>query len=110
MLTRRRPGHTIVALRGDLDIATAPALRKHLIGTLHDSTPSARLLILDLSEVAFCDAAGLAVLIGTQRRAHGLGITVRLVAPQPQVVKLLHITGLDRVLTIDHTLPDALAA
>jgi anti-anti-sigma regulatory factor len=32
-----------------------------------------RLLTLDLSEVGFCDAAGLAVLIGTQRRATSLG-------------------------------------
>ncbi|HEU5155824.1 MAG TPA: STAS domain-containing protein [Streptosporangiaceae bacterium] len=97
MPTRRRPGHTIVALHGDLDIAAAPALREHLTGVLSHSP---RLLILDLSEVSFCDATGLAVLIGTQRRATGLGITLHLAAPNPQMTRLLRITGLDRVLTV----------
>ncbi|MFG2002139.1 STAS domain-containing protein [Spirillospora sp. NPDC048911] len=95
----RRPGHTIVALHGDLDIASAPALRVLLIGALHHS---AGLLTIDLGEVAFCDAAGLAVLIGAQRRATGLGVSLRLANPRPQVTKLLGITGLDRVLTIVH--------
>jgi anti-anti-sigma factor len=44
--------------------------------------------------VSFCDVAGLAVLIGTQRRATARGIIVRLAAPRPQVAKLLRITGL----------------
>ncbi|MGI5171685.1 STAS domain-containing protein [Spirillospora sp. CA-253888] len=88
-----RLGQTIVALHGELDIASAPALRIHLLGTLQHS---ARLLILDLGEVPFCDAAGLAVLIGTGRRATGLGITLRLANPRPQVAELLHTTGLDR--------------
>ena len=96
MPTHARPGHTILALHGDLDIAAAPALREHLLNALHHS---ARLLTLDLGAVSFCDAAGLAVLIGAQRRATALGITLRLTAPRPQIAELLHITGLDRSLT-----------
>jgi anti-anti-sigma factor len=65
--TFRHPGtappadRTIVKLRGALDVAAAPALRERLIGVLHRG---ASLLILDLSRVPSCDAAGLAVLIG----------------------------------------------
>jgi anti-anti-sigma factor len=103
---RHRPAHTLVALRGEIDIATAPALRERLFDLLH---PGMKLLILDLSEVSFCAAAGLAVMIGTQRRATPLGITLHLIAPQPQTAQLLHITGLDRSLTIHPTLPDSLA-
>lgn len=101
----RRPACTIARLRGDLDITTTPAVRKRLLGMLG---PGVRLLIIDLSEVSFCDAAGLAVLIGTQRRAAARRITVRLAAPRPQTAKLLRITGLDRSLTICATLADAL--
>ncbi|MEV0406506.1 STAS domain-containing protein [Actinoallomurus sp. NPDC050550] len=97
---------TIVKLRGDVDITTAPALRERLLEVLR---PGMRLLILDLSEVWFCDAAGLAVLIGTQRRATRLGITLCLAAPRPRVAKALHVTGLDRRLTIHPTLADAIA-
>jgi anti-anti-sigma factor len=71
-------------------------------------SPGVRLLVIDLSGVSFCDVAGLAVLIGTQRRARARGITVRLAAPRPQMAKLLRITGLDRSLTICATLADAL--
>ncbi|MEV3924895.1 STAS domain-containing protein [Actinomadura coerulea] len=88
-----RSGVAILALRGDLDMASAPALGEHLLAAL---PPGPRLLILDLSEVSFCDAAGLTMLIGVQRRAAGLGITLHLSAPRPQVAKLLRITGLDR--------------
>ncbi|GAA4157536.1 STAS domain-containing protein [Actinomadura keratinilytica] len=101
-----RSGHTIVALHGDLDIASSPALREHLIGTLHHSS---RILILDLGEVRFCDATGLAVLIGTGRRATALGITMHLANPRPQVAKLLRITGLDRSLTVSPTVCESLA-
>ncbi|MEU9870461.1 STAS domain-containing protein [Actinomadura sp. NPDC048021] len=92
-----RPGITIVALRGDLDMASAPALGERLLTALPQS---ARLLILDLREVTFCDAAGLTMLIGIQRDATELGISLYLSAPRPQVAKLLRITGLDRGLNV----------
>jgi anti-anti-sigma factor len=104
-----RPAHTLVRLRGDLDIATAPALRERLLVLLM-LRPAMKALILDLSAVDFCDASGLAVLIGTHRRATLLGITLHLAAPRPRVAKLLHLTGLDHSLTIHPTLPNALAA
>ena len=102
-----RPACTIAKLEGELDIATVPALRERLLSVLG---PGVRLLIIDLSGVSFCDVAGLAVLIGTQRRATARGITVRLAAPRPQMAKLLHITGLDHSFTICATLADALPA
>jgi anti-anti-sigma factor len=101
------PACTIARLEGELDIATIPELREHLLGVLSSGV---RLFIIDLSGVTFCDVAGLAVLIGTQRRATARGIVVRLAAPRPQVVKLLRITGLDHRLTICVTLADALPA
>ncbi len=99
----RRAGHTIAALHGELDIASAPALREDLIGMLRNSS---RTLILDLGAVTFCDAAGLAVLVGVQRRATALGITMRLAGVRPQITKLLRITGLDHSLTADHGMHD----
>jgi anti-anti-sigma factor len=94
---RQRSARTTVMLSGELDIVTAPALRERLAALLR---PGMGLVVLDLSDVRFCDAAGLAVLIGTQRRATGLGITFRLAAPRPHVTKLLRVSGLDRVLAL----------
>ena len=72
--------------------------------------PGVRLLIIDLSRVSFCDVSALAMLIGTQRRARGLGITVRLAALRPQMAKLMRVTGLESHFTICATLDDALPA
>ncbi|SEN72420.1 STAS domain-containing protein [Nonomuraea pusilla] len=86
---------TTVHLSGEIDIFTSAALRRQLMSTLHYSTS---LLILDLSQVSFCDAGGLAILVGIQHRARPMGITLALTAPRPFMTRLLHITGLDRSL------------
>lgn len=101
----RPSGRTLVSLRDGLDLAGAPALRERLNDELRRC---ADLLILDLSLVPSCDAAGLAVLIGTQRRARLLGITMRLVAPGLSVSKVLRSTGLERSFTIWPDLSGAL--
>jgi anti-sigma B factor antagonist len=100
-----RPACTIAMLAGALDIATIPALRERLLNVLGSV---ARLLIIDLSGVSFCDVAGLAMLIDTQRHVCGRDITVRLAAPRPQLAKLLRTTGMDRSFTICATVDDAL--
>jgi anti-anti-sigma factor len=111
-LPRPRPappaGRIIVSLRGGLDLAAAPVLREQLIDVLHRSAGT-DLLILDLSHVPACDPAGLAVLIGTQRRARLLGMGMRLVAPSLPVSKVLHSTGLERSFTICPAMSSALA-
>src|SRR5579872_714768 len=102
----RGEGRTFVRLSGALDIEGAPALRERLIDVLH-RRPG--LLVLDLSQVPSCDASGLAVLIGTQRRARLLGIMMRLAAPSLPVTRLLRSTGLDRSFTICPELCGALS-
>ncbi|MFF5259868.1 STAS domain-containing protein [Actinomadura viridis] len=97
---------TIATLEGELDIATAPALLDGLLALLR---PGLRLLVLDLSHLWFCDAAGASVLIGVRRRAMLLGIPLRLAAPRSRVARVLSVTGLDRALVIHSTLRDALA-
>jgi anti-anti-sigma factor len=97
---------TVIRPRDGLDFAAAPALRERLIDALHRGTNP---LVLDLSQVPVCDAAGLAVLIGTQRRARLLGVTMRLVAPSPSVQKALRATGLEHSFAIFTDLAAALA-
>jgi len=84
-------GITIAELTGELDIASAPALRDELLGLLR---PGSSRLVIDLSRVSFCDASGLAVLVNTARRAMLLGGFLRLAAVSPQVGLALSITGL----------------
>lgn len=99
-----RPGRSIVRLSGPLDLAAAKELRERLIDVLHRGASP---LVIDLSRVPSGDAAGLAVLIGTQRRARLLGSEMILAAPSPPVAELLRSTGLHRHFTI---YPDVHAA
>ncbi|WP_449060246.1 STAS domain-containing protein [Planomonospora algeriensis] len=84
---------TTVRLSGEIDILTAGALRERLLDALRHSTGP---LVLDLSEVSFCDASGLSVLVGVQHRARELGAILILTAPRPHMSRILRITGLDR--------------
>jgi anti-anti-sigma factor len=102
-----RTGRSIVRLRGSLDFAAAKELRERLIDVLHRGASP---LIIDLSHVRSGDAAGLAVLIGTQRRARLLGSVVLLTAPSLPVAELLRSTGLHRHFTIYPDIPAALAS
>ena len=100
-------GITIAGLSGELDIARAPALREQLLGLLR---PGSSRLVIDLSKVSHCDASGLAVLIGTGRRARLLGGFLRLAAVSPQVDQGLHITGLRQQFGVFPTVQAATAS
>jgi anti-sigma B factor antagonist len=99
-------GLLVVTLGGKLDITSAPALRERLLGLLR---PAAGQLVIDLSAVRYADASGLAVLVGTQRRAVLLGGTLRLAAPQPEVASVLTVSGLGRHLDVYPTVRAAIA-
>jgi anti-anti-sigma factor len=99
-----RGGYVIAALRGDLGIASAPALREQLLSLLR----AARHLIIDLSAVERADASGLAVLVGSGRRARLLGGSLRLAAPSPGVARVLSATSLNRHLDIFPTVRAAI--
>ena len=102
-----RPGRSIVRLSGSLDFAAAKELRERLIDVLHCGASP---LIIDLSRVPSGDEAGLAVLIGTKRRARLLGSEMLLAAPSPPVAELLRSTGLHRHFTIYPDIPAARAS
>ena len=99
-------GAAIVALAGELDIASVPAVRERLLGLLR---PGASRLVIDMSAVRYADASGLEVLVGTQRRAILLGGTLCLAALQPEVARVLAVTGLSRHLATYPTVQAAVA-
>jgi anti-sigma B factor antagonist len=88
---------TTVRLSGEIDIFTSKALREQLMSLLASSRG---VLILDLSDLLFCDASGLAILVGVQRRARSMGITLALAAPSPYMSDLLRSTGLGRAIPV----------
>jgi anti-sigma B factor antagonist len=100
-------GVTVTELSGELDLASAPGLREQLLRLLRPGTSR---LVLDLSRVTFCDASGLAVLVGASHRARTLEGFLRLAAVSPPTARVLRITGLHRHLSIYPTVHAATAA
>ncbi|MFD7435305.1 STAS domain-containing protein [Streptomyces sp. NPDC059861] len=103
---RRRQGWTVVEVTGELDIATADALRGYLDGIVAAYAPVG--VVLDLSRLQFCDASGLRVLVGAHRavlRRHG---RLRLVCPDGMISLVLRITALATLIPVHATLAEAL--
>lgn len=72
-----QPEHAVVVahLAGEADMLTGPSLQRHLFAAL--ATQPKR-LIVDLSQVSFMGATGLAVLIITKQAATQQGTTLQL--------------------------------
>lgn len=65
---------TVAWIRGDLSVATAPALLRHVIETLNLPLDA---LVLDLADVVDIDHHGLAALEVVQKRATMRGVSLR---------------------------------
>jgi anti-anti-sigma factor len=79
-----------VVPRGELDLATAPALEAELERAWRSDPP---LVIIDLRALQFMDLRGLQILITAHQRAHEGGRKFGLVDGSEQVHTLLTLTG-----------------
>jgi anti-sigma B factor antagonist len=87
----------VVAVSGELDLASSPALRQQLERA---SQSGAELVVLDLRELAFMDSTGLSVLVKAQQQAAGAGHRFAVVKGGKQVQRLLSLTGVAAHLTL----------
>jgi anti-anti-sigma factor len=86
-----------VALRGEIDLAAAPALRDDL-NRLH--ADGVRNFAIDLEGVSFIDSVGLSVLLALYRRCREEGGNLTVVHPSDRVRRILEISGLLEVLDV----------
>ncbi len=95
----------LLECRGELDLATGPVLRSKVRSVLEDRP---RRLVIDLCGVGFVDSSGLAVVLEVARQAHERGIDLRFACDVPSTLRLLELTGTDRVLSVQPTRSQAL--
>jgi len=84
-------GARALALSGEVDLATTPALLERSDALLADDGD----LTLDLSEVSFIDSQGIRAFIRIARSLEGRGRLV-LADPSAEVRKLFDIVGVER--------------
>jgi anti-sigma B factor antagonist len=102
---RKLEGTAVVTVAGEIDVYTSPLLQERLVEVLRDGISS---IVLDLSAVTFLDSTGLGVLITGLKRCRSAEGDLSLVTAQPNVLKVLEITGLNDVFQIHDSVDDAI--
>lgn len=104
--TVRNERHAVVIVVGELDAATAPRLRGELVALCDEGVDR---IVLDCRRLAFIDSFGLGVIVTAKKRLSQQGNALCLVADEGQrpLRRLLEITGLDRLLPVHATVPEA---
>jgi anti-anti-sigma factor len=86
-----RPGESlIVAIRGELDIATAPRFAARFDEFLSGGL---RRIVIDVSRLTFVDVTGLRALTTLRAQAEQRRVAVRLSGVSPQMRRLMRIIG-----------------
>ena len=101
------PGEYVVALEGELDLAAHPELERELERLEHRHP---RRVVADLTAASFVDVATLGLLEAAQDRLHDARAELRVVCNDRHTLKILTLTGLDRVVDVFDTITNALSS
>ncbi|MEU6428516.1 STAS domain-containing protein [Microbispora sp. NPDC046973] len=101
----RDAGVTVVRAAGQLTDVSAPLLRTQA-GRLVDAS----VLIVDMTDVVFCDSAGLTEWVGLWRRGRSARTRLLLAGAGPHLTQVLKLTGLDAIFEIHPQVAAALRA
>ncbi|WP_415949974.1 STAS domain-containing protein [Streptomyces sp. KLOTTS4A1] len=105
-----RGGWAVIQVSGEMDLVTSPALRQRVHDAVADGRRS---VVLDLSEVLFCDSSGVGVLIASRRLLRSCQGRLRLILPArgaedgSHVNRVLAALGVRRLFEV---YPDAASA
>ena len=87
---RRDGGRVVLALVGELDMASADRLQQAVDD---DALRTETSVVLDLEGLQFIDSTGLRVILRALERCRGRGQEFAITRGSPQVQRLLSITG-----------------
>lgn len=94
-------GTPVVSIRGDVDLATAPALERTLLDVTEAGTGE---VIVDLTGCSFLDLTGLRALSAARERLGRSDRSLALVLSNPAVMRIFQITQFDESFDIHPSL------
>ena len=101
---RKLDGHSVVDVKGEIDVYTAPKLREKLIELVSEGSYH---VVVNLEGVDFLDSTGLGVLVGALKRVKAHDGSLSLVCTQDKILKIFKITGLTKVFPIHSSVEEA---
>ena len=99
--SRRDADAHVLALYGDLDVASASDVEAALVAIETTARP-ADSVIVDLRGLTFIDSTGLRLLIEASNRAQTATYRLRLLQPKDGVFRVCVIAGIDTLLPFEH--------
>ena len=99
-------GLASVAVGGEVDLHTAPALKTALAEAIDRGS---RHVLVDLSRATFIDSTTLGVLMGAVKRLRPAGGELAIACSDPNVRKIFAITLLDRIFEIFPSADEAIS-
>lgn len=97
-------GATVLAVQGELDLASAPRMKKPLDEAMRDCAGG---VVLDMSDVTFMDSTAFRVLTEVRRRRDGTPLAI--VCKNRNVLRVFTIAGFDRAFDVCPTLEQAVS-
>jgi anti-sigma B factor antagonist len=97
----------VVAVRGEIDLFTAPELKSALSEAIESGHTR---IVVDLTDTTFLDSTALGVLIGAVKRLRSRDGRLTIVNVDDNIAKTFEITGLDQIFPISSTRDEAVKA
>jgi anti-sigma B factor antagonist len=97
----------VIDVSGEVDLYSSPTLRERIVKLVEEGKIR---LVVNLSDVGFMDSSGLGALVGALKRVNERGGRLVLACPEGSPLKVLTITGLDKVFPIHSSVDEALRA
>jgi anti-sigma B factor antagonist len=93
----QEPGTLVLHLGGELDMASRDVIESAVMAAI----PSAYKVVLDLSDLTFCDSSGIAMFVAASEKARAEGVQLTLENLQPRVAHVFEVTGVGPLLEIN---------
>jgi anti-sigma B factor antagonist len=88
---------TVVSIQGSLDTLSAPQLARLFSRQIAEGNVQ---LVAELGQLEYTSSAGLRAMLGAVREARQQGGDLRLAAAQPQIQRLLELSGFARIMQV----------
>lgn len=98
---------TVLSLMGSIDAMTAPKITEFIQGQIARGNIR---LVVDMSGVDYTSSAGLRVLLGAIKETRAQSGDLRLTGVQPDVQKVLNLSGFTNILKVFDSLEAAVAS
>lgn len=97
--------YSVLGLSGELDAANSEQVEQELRVAVAAAEPAG--VILDLSNLSFCDSSGLSTLIAVYKQARAVPLPFVLAGAHDRVAHVLSLTQVDRLLPFQADLSQA---